>query len=220
MTTAAKSDAELLEAWHGGDTSAAEELYERYFECVDRFLRTKVSALVVEDLVQRTFEVCLSNRKPFEGRSSFKSYILGIANNLVRKHYRDDHPERREPLGEVSVVDLGCTPTEVIMARQEDRMLLEALRKLTLEQQTAIELYFWEDMNRREIAELLGIPDGTVGTRLHDGRLKLERLLGELSQSDERLRSTVTTLADWMQQVRNRMLGPKEPKEPKKPKGR
>jgi DNA-directed RNA polymerase specialized sigma24 family protein len=64
-----RSDLELLDAWHTGDTAAANELFDRWFRQLYMFFRTKVDDGVAEDLVQQTLLSCVQNLEVVSSRS-------------------------------------------------------------------------------------------------------------------------------------------------------
>lgn len=75
-----------------------------------------------------------------------------------------------------SVADLcepGATPSQLIAAKQEQRLLLRALREIRLHYQVILELYFWEKMTEPQVAPVLDVPEGTVRTRLRTARIAL-----------------------------------------------
>ncbi len=198
------TDAQLLRSWQTHDRAAGRLLYRRHCGAVDRFFRNKVSE--PEDLIQRTFTVCLQAPGNYQGRSKFQTYLLGIAYRLLLKHYRDnarlgDHAG----LDGVSVRDLGQSPSQVLTERDTHRKLLEALRRLPLSLQVTIELRFWEGMKVREIADTLEQPEGTIKDRIRRSKIQLERSLAELDASADPLHRTATRLEDWAEQFRQTM---------------
>lgn len=201
-------DEELLAAWRGGDRSAGNELFGRYFSSVFRFFRNKVDR-GVEDLVQRTFMACVEGRDRMRDEAMFRSYLFGAAHNILRAHYRRERGLVREAeVDEHSIVDLGASPTSVLAVQDEQRMLLEALRRLPLADQTILELYYWERFDGLELAAVLGVPENTARTRLRRARLRLEEALRALHASPERLQSTLDDLDRWAGSLRGRLAAP------------
>lgn len=204
------SDAELVAAWRGGDRGAGEALFERYFDALSRFFYNKAGNRSA-DLLQKTFLACVEGLPKLRDDSRFRSYLFGIAHNLLRKHYRDKdragHPLDFEV---VSVYDLSPTPSKAIAVRQEQRLLLEALRRIPLDYQVVLELFYWEAMTAADIADITDAPVGTVKTRIRRGRQLVEERLTELAGSGELLESTVSNLEGWARALRDR-LGRPEP---------
>jgi RNA polymerase sigma-70 factor (ECF subfamily) len=91
--------------------------------------------------------------------------------------------------------------------RQEERLLLDALRAIPLDYQIVLELAFFEDMSRSQIAETLGLPAGTVASRLRKARELLRSEIEAIAQSPELLEATVTGVDDWARNVRETLEG-------------
>lgn len=182
-----RTDEELLAAWRMGDLRAGATLFRRYYLPVDRFLRNKINEHDLSDLVQQVFIAILEHPNRYEGRqgASFKTYVIGIAYHTLLKHVRDDAQRRKheqlDDVENISVIDLGQTPSQILAMQEERRRVVEVLQRLPLNLQTVIELRFWEGMKQREIAEALGWPPGTVADRLRRGL----KLLRELLKNDE-----------------------------------
>lgn len=206
-------DAALLQAWREGDGAAGEELFERHYATVERFFRNKVAE--PDELIQQTFIACVEAKTRFRGDSTFRTFLLGIAINVLRTHYRQVKRQRGlSDLHDASVGDLGQTPSRILHARDEERLLLEALRRLPLELQLLLELRYWDELKHEELAELLELPRSTINTRLRRGRELLERHLHELAASPQLLHSTLTDLDDWVEQQRRRRPLPALAREP------
>ncbi|PRQ04695.1 ECF RNA polymerase sigma-E factor [Enhygromyxa salina] len=204
MSATPKTDFELLGAWREGDQRAGRELFARHFDSIYRFFRSKVDDDAAEDLTQQTFLGCVKGKDRYRGDASFRTYLYTIARNRLYTHIRDR--QRRDAVVEVgqkSVADLGlCSPTGQIAAREEQRLLLQAMRHLSLEMQVALELHYWEGLSVREIAAVIDTPEGTIKRRLQRARQRLDKLIVELASSDELRRSTQANFEDWAQALR------------------
>lgn len=199
------SDPELLDAWRGGDLAAGDELFNRHFGAIHRFFRNKVSD-GLEDLVQQTFMACVEGRERFRNDSTFRTYLFGVAHNLLRDHYR---AQRREPealdFGKNSAVDAGAGPSTLVGRRREERLLLEALRSIPLDSQIVLELYYWEEMSASQTATVLGVPEGTVRGRVRRAKQLLKTQLAKLARSPQELETTVGNLDRWAAALREQM---------------
>jgi RNA polymerase sigma-70 factor (ECF subfamily) len=201
----ASRDLELLAAWRAGDVAAGNTLFERYFVPVRRFFRNKVVG-DVDDLIQKTFLACVEGRDRFRGDASFRRYLFGTANNVLRVHYRGRKKDGDGPdFSTMSAMDLAPSPSQAIALGDEQRIVLESLRRIPLEYQVALELFYWEELPVLELAEVLDVPLGTVKTRLRRGRQLLEEKIQELAGSSERLQTTLTDLDRWARQLRERL---------------
>ncbi len=89
----------------------------------------------------------------------------------------------------------------MIAERDEQQVLLVALRKIPVEYQIVLELVYWEDMTAVEIAEALELPLGTAKTRIRRGRQLLEEALAEVGGAA--LQSTLSDLDGWARSLRD-----------------
>ncbi len=202
-------DASLLAAWRAGDRRAGRALVDRHFAAIHRFFHNKV-AVGVEDLVQQTFLACTEARSGFRGEGNFRAWLFGIANNVLRMHLRAKHGDP-DPATQ-SIHDLGPSPSAVALARSEQRLLLEALRRIPLDYQVALELHFWEELSGSEIAETLGIPEGTVRTRLRRGRLALAEQVRRLATDPLEATATLEDLDAWVRAIREQLARAPDPR--------
>ncbi len=196
-----RSDAELLDAWQQGDSPAGRLLFERYFDAVSRFFANKVNT-DHDDLIQETFAGCISGVGRLRDASAFRSYLFGIAYNVLKKHYRRRmRPGNPEALESLSVQDLAAGPSTLLRDSEQERRLLDALQGLPLELQVVLEMHYWEGMGSPEIGDALGIPAGTVRSRMHRGRDLLGRALAvhEASVPDQEIERRVRRVRDRLE---------------------
>jgi RNA polymerase sigma factor (sigma-70 family) len=208
MTAAtAATDIELLEAWRGGDRRAGEQLFERHYAAVARFFRNKLE-FGVDDLIQRTFLACVEGRERIRGEASFRTYLFAVARNLLGKHYRGRQRDGdRIDLGVTSIHDLAPSPSVVVAEHEEQRLLLEALRRIPIDHQIVLELYYWERLTSAEIAGVLDVPHGTVRTRIRRAKQLLEEQLRALDGERAVVESTVANLESWAASLRKLLEG-------------
>jgi RNA polymerase sigma-70 factor (ECF subfamily) len=88
--------------------------------------------------------------------------------------------------------------TDVIAAREEQRLLLRALRKIPVDDLVAVELHYWRGLTGRELAAVWGVPEGTARTRLRRARLVLEAKIEALAASPSECTSTLSGLDGWL----------------------
>jgi RNA polymerase sigma-70 factor, ECF subfamily len=201
-------DAVLLERWHQGDADAGEELFERYYDLVERFFLNKITG-DIQDLVQETFTACVEGRERLQDKARFRAYLFSIAYNVLRGHLRKLYRGGEQiDLDEVSVQQVAPGPGTQLGDRREQRLLLEALRNIPADYQVILELHYWEQMTTEEMAEILGRPVGTVRSRLRRARELLEAAMVRLASSPEALHSTVTRIDDWAERCRLAMQPP------------
>lgn len=198
------SDEELLDAWAKGDTRSGQRLFCIHFDAVRRFFGNKVtSESAVEDLVQRTFTRCIEVLPRRRGSSTFRTFLFGVAHNVLREYYRAELRAKRESeLHDVRAVELGEGPITLIVRENDQRRLLKALRRLPLDMQVLLELYYFERLSSRELGEILEANENTIRSRLRKAR---ELLLGEyqaLLGAGSTLETTVADLETWAADIR------------------
>lgn len=197
------ADVELLQQWRNGDMAAGEILFERYYDPIARFFRCKVAADIA-DLVQETFVACVEGRDRLQEDASFRAYIFSVARNVLCAHLRDKYRvDAMIDFDATSVQDLAPGPISQIVNRHEQRLLLEALRRIPVNYQVLLELRYWEQLKTADIAEALGVPHGTVRRRLGQARKLLDEAMAALADSTALLESTLANFEEWARQCRN-----------------
>lgn len=195
-------DAELFKAWAGGDQSAGEALYRRYFDPLYRFFRAKAPD-DYEDLIQNTMLECVRSRDRFQGNAPFRAYLFGVARHRLLHHLRRKGTNRLDfESSQTSVADVDPRPSSVMARKAEHRLLLEAMRRVPVDLQIAMELHYWEDMTTAELAEVLEIPQGTVKSRLRRGREALEAELAKLTRDPAQRDAAAGGLETWAREIR------------------
>lgn len=140
-----------------------EGLFEGSFDAVYGYLARRVGAELARDPAAETFVQALAGRRRFDpGRGDARGWLFGIAQNLLRRHYREE--ERR--LAAFARLD---APGEMAASGGESDMA-SALARLSVEERDVLLLYAWADLSYEEIAAALGVPVGTVRSRLHRAR--------------------------------------------------
>jgi RNA polymerase sigma-70 factor (ECF subfamily) len=196
-----EDDSALFRAWRDGDAGAGETLFERHFDAVFRFLRSKVGD-AADDLVQDTFLACVRGRERFREEASFRTYLFAAARHKIIDHWRARAKRQTDDLDEVTAHDLGPSPSSLLNQAEDERLLVMALRRIPLDLQMAIELYYVEGLKSREVAEVLGIPHATVRSRLRRGLALLREWAERLSESPEVTSTTMRRLDAWAAKLR------------------
>ena len=190
-------DFELLDAWAAGDAAAARELLKRYTGPLYRFFDRKVDG-PIEDMVQDTLVACVQGRDRFRREAGFRSYIFGIARHVLYAQLRAQHRGAGElDLESSSLREIGPTPSEIVAKKKEQQILLEALRHLPVETQVLFELYHWQGLTALEIADVLGIGERAVRSRLHRAKEVLRETVERLAQTPDLLESTWADFEAW-----------------------
>jgi RNA polymerase sigma-70 factor (ECF subfamily) len=200
-------DQARFQAWCAGDRAAGHALVEAYYDSMAGFFRAKAGPRS-EDLVQRTFLGCLEARERYRGAASFRSFLFGIARNVllefVRARTRDASVDGEFTLGSLHDLDPGLST--VVRGRDEHRLLAEALKRIPLDLQLTLELFYWEELSVDDVAAVLEIPPGTVKSRLHRAKGLLRDQIATLDPAPELARSTAADLDHWARSIR-RFLG-------------
>jgi RNA polymerase sigma-70 factor (ECF subfamily) len=176
------ADLSLLDRWCGGDASAGNALFTRHFPSLYRFFEHKTDG-EVDDLVQETFLECLKGRDTFKRQSSFRTYLFAIARHVLFQHWRKRASAR--PTLDFEDVSIASLSTSIVsrMVRSTDRArLLEVLRTLPLDQQILLEMYYWEELDRDQLAEVFDVETATIGSRLFRARQALQQRLNSDEQ--------------------------------------
>ena len=190
-------DAALLDAWADGDRTAAAELTRRHFDGLYGFFRSKLGG-EVDDLVHDALLRALETRRKGTQIEDVRAYVFAVARNLLVDRLRQR--QRSFDATVTSLADLGPTPSAAVARREQERLLLEALRTIPVDHQILLELYYWEQMSGSQLASVFEVPEGTVRTRLQRAKELLTRRIAELAGRALSLRDTQTRLEQWAAQ--------------------
>lgn len=175
-----------------GDASAWEEIVQRYhrriFNICYRFAGTSDDA---QDLTQEVFIKMYRTLNTYDvGKGAFMTWVTTVTRNLLVDHFRktkqdrltdslDSAPSEHEdamPLA-TQIADPSRPPDAQVQSRETREAVHQALQKLSPELREAVILRDLQDMDYREIAGALKVPEGTVKSRINRGRAELARLL-------------------------------------------
>ncbi|MBC7976306.1 MAG: sigma-70 family RNA polymerase sigma factor [Myxococcales bacterium] len=168
-------DIDLLTRWRAGDRVAGQALFERHFASLYRFFQNKCED--TDELVQATLLACMNAKEQFRGDASFRTYLFSIARNKLYRYLRDRRRSVVLDVTTASVAEVITTLRTAIARDQAHRALLAALRALPIEQQTLLELYYWEELDTHELAAVFEVRVGTIQTWLFRARARLRELL-------------------------------------------
>ena len=198
-----QEDAELILAFRGGDRAAGATLTKRYYPKVLGFCRSKAPS-AAKDITHDSFAACFQGLERLREPAAFRSFLFGIVCNQIRMHYRRRRTDgERLDFGTVTSMDLDPSPSQIMVEHDEQRLLLEALRRMPLDMQILLELYYWQNMRVGEIASALEIPANTVKARLYRGRKALKELLLTLEAPGNVIEQTVSDLESWARGLRD-----------------
>jgi RNA polymerase sigma-70 factor, ECF subfamily len=165
------SDEELAVRLAAGDDGALAELLRRYERRLSRFLYRQTAGRDVEDLYQETWLRVVRHAERFDGRRRFSTWLFQIAVNLCRDWRRRPPPE---------AVELADQPVgshaERSQAGIDARRLLAELPE---EQREVLILRYYHDLRESDVAAILGVPTGTVKSRMHNALRRLSDIVGD-----------------------------------------
>lgn len=180
-TVTPPSDETLYARWRDGDAEAGDALAERYCPALLRFFRNKVPEAAA-DLVQKTFLACMTNAPPSGDLRSFRAVVYAIARKQLLRHFEGRGQLRGvEMMSRVSLADLATTPTQRIAREEDEDIIHRALATLALDDQIAVELYYWQELSVKEVAESLGLTRGGTRAKLHRARLALRKAYEDMA---------------------------------------
>ncbi len=175
-----------------GDAAAGEELVQRFHRRVYNICyRFTGSADDAQDLTQDVFIKMYRTLKTYDvERGAFMTWMATLSRNLLVDHFRKtkderltgsiDAPPDTEEEGLTladHLKDSALGPDARVASRETQQMVQRALQKLSPELREAVILRDLQDMDYREIAAALRVPEGTVKSRINRGRTELGRLL-------------------------------------------
>lgn len=193
---------ELLERWQRGDPEAGEQLVQMHFEPLLRFVRSKIDdRSAVDDIVQETWAAVVVQRGRLQIRTTFRHYLVGIAAHKVFKYLRLRLGAREVELPSMSIEQLAPSLGGVVDAKGQQKLLVAGLRSLPLEQQIILELYVWEEMPTKEIAELLGLSITQVKHRIREGKARLDRFVQAAGRGEAAVSTDALELTSWMSEL-------------------
>jgi RNA polymerase sigma-70 factor (ECF subfamily) len=174
-------DAEALciQALRRGDVEALGELYDRHHQAVRAFAGRLLSdPSAAEDLLQEVFLSVPGAIHNYQGVSSIRTFLIGIAVNKSRHHVRAA-TRRRAAIERMSSEPVKATmdPEREAMREEAANALVRALDQLSHDHRVAFVLCEIEERSSTEVAGIVGAPEGTVRTRLFHAKKKLRELL-------------------------------------------
>lgn len=172
-------DEDLIRACAAGDVRALEQLHVRHARAAYAFaLRITGVAADAEDAVAEAFYELWRQAGRFDCRSRARTWLLGIVRHKALDALRRRQPAQPldDPSGDDPPADLpdpNPGPYEQLLAQQQTRMLLDCLERLPVAQREALHLALVEALRLRDIAQIQGVPENTVATRIHHAKRKL-----------------------------------------------
>lgn len=193
------ADAALVARCKGNDLTAFDEIVERYqhkiYGYVKRLVNNETDA---EDITQEVFLKALTSLRSFREESSLQTWLFRIATNLCRDVHRRRQREKgwlplwRHADGEdgsseecvIEIPDHHNNPEKLLLREELSDLLKQAIDRLPLAMREVLVLHDVESLSYEEIAHALGIPLGTVKSRLFHARARLRDALASYIYGD------------------------------------
>lgn len=189
MVSCAPSDEALMALIRERDANAFDELAARYAKTIGRRLRGIVrDEDAASDLVQEVLLRLWTHADQWDGRGPLKTWLFRIATNLALNHLRsvrrrrerpfeitpdpDDENEENSAPGWMIDASALC-PEEAAVLAERQRLIRSLVDQLPEEKREVLRLIHEADMDIREVSEALGVPEGTVKSRLHYAKKRL-----------------------------------------------
>lgn len=175
----ADSDATLLEAGLRGDERALSRLFERHRARLFAFVARRLGAQRdwAEDVLQDLFLTIYCTTRRFEGRSTVRTWLHGIARNLCRERLRRERHAVSDGHAFAVLPEASLDPLQSLVRSERDALVRAAVADLSGAHRRILRLRDHEALSYEEIGRILRIPIGTVRSRVHNARAALARAL-------------------------------------------
>jgi RNA polymerase sigma-70 factor, ECF subfamily len=177
--TLADSDTTLLEAGLRGDQGALSRLFERHRSSLFAFVSRRLGRRRdwAEDVLQDVYlTICCTTRR-YEGRSAVTTWLHGIALNLCRERVRRENHAAPEDRKLEALPDVSLDPLQSLVRAEREAVVRDAVAGLSGMHRRVLRLRDHEGLAYEEIGRTLGVPIGTVRSRVHNARAALARAL-------------------------------------------
>jgi RNA polymerase sigma-70 factor (ECF subfamily) len=174
----ATSDEALISRIAAGDRLAMQVLYARHHVRVYRFiLRLVGNATTAEDLISDVFLDVWRQAGKFEARSAASTWLIAIARFKALSVLRRKPEEELDEETAEAIEDLADDPETTVQKKDKGEILRKCLSALSPDHREIIDLVYYHEKSVEEVAEMVGIPEATVKTRMFYARKKLSELL-------------------------------------------
>ena len=174
----ATSDEVLIGRIASGDRLAMQVLFARHHVRVYRFvLRVVRDETKAEDLISEVFLDVWRQADRFEGRSAVSTWLLAIARFKALSALRRRPDEELDEEAAEAIEDPSDNPEESLAKKDKSSVIRKCLEGLSADHREIIDLVYYHEKSVEEMAEIVGIPENTVKTRMFYARKKLAELL-------------------------------------------
>jgi RNA polymerase sigma-70 factor, ECF subfamily len=182
------SDDALIRRAQALDAGALAELYDRHFDGIYRYLFTRVRHRAdAEDLTEQVFLKMVDSIQHYRPRGvAFSSWLYRIAHNLLVDRYRRSGRNAVELTAQMRDSRPQADPAGMVQSTEDRRRLLQAIHRLTPEQQQVITMRFIDNLEVDEIARLMRRRPGAIHSMQHRALASLYRFLLETEEIEAR----------------------------------
>ena len=153
-------------------------LFERHHVRVFRFiLRLVRNEAIADEITNEVFMEVWRHAKSYQGGSAPMTWILSIAYHRAISSLRRKREERLDDDQANELADEAPNPEAALLTEDKSMLLRNSIEALSSEQRTLVDLVYYQDLSVAEVSEIIGIPEGTVKTRLFSARKRLSKLL-------------------------------------------
>ncbi len=174
-------DGPLILRLREGDVDALAELYEKYKASVYRTaLAITRDRGAAEDILQESFLRLFTHARRIRADAPVQPWLYRVAVNLSYTWIKRQQRRQEKALDgmlEGLVASLHLLPEQWVEQKEAREAIQQAILRLPLGHQVVVVLFYLEELSLKEIAEILGIPEGTVKSRLHYARRFLRKAL-------------------------------------------
>ena len=170
------ADTELVQRCSQGDRRSFQQLYQRYQQRVRSTLYQLCGASALDDLVQEVFLRVWKGLPKLQQKAQFSTWIYRITWN-VASDQRQEFAQKRSQLQMLTQTTSDESPASDLMNLHYQDLVQRGLDQLNFEHRTVLVLHDLEEVPQKEVAQILGIPVGTVKSRLFHARSNLRQFL-------------------------------------------
>jgi len=172
------SDEMLIVRIAGGDRLAMQTLFARHRTAIYRWLLRLVgNEATAEDLLSEVFLDVWRQADRFQARSSVSTWLMAIARFKALSARRVRKDAELDETIEATVADPSDNPEIMLQKKNRDALVREALNSLTPDHKEIIDLVYYHEKSVDECAQILGVPSGTVKTRMFYARKKMAEMV-------------------------------------------
>ena len=167
LQTPPQNDSDDFLILRAGDSTAFERIYDRFGTALYRYLNRMVGPTDAPDLLQDLFNRLLRSTTPYQGQGTLSAWLYRVASSLAIDRLRIRNRCVDEEVDHFIPPDPAPGVLDSLLSRERGIAVRAIVESLPPAQKAVVVLRFWEEKSLCEIGQILGIPEGTVKSRLH-----------------------------------------------------